>query len=297
MSDNISYDPVKETEFLIRNDIFAAEEQGVLKQLVSTYDDYSGNVLTGMGKKGPRILTFAPLLRLGEIRLPDLIINLLKVSEELTENPVEIEFALTIRNNNVHRFGFLQVRPMNISNEKVIVSDEDMFAEDNLCSTTTILGNGTNENITDIIFLKNAVFNPSTAYQIASEIEVLNNQYRDKQQKYALFGFGRWGTSDVWAGIPVTFGQVSRAGVIVEVAVEGMNSELSQGSHFFHNLMAFQVLYFSIPFTGRYSVDWEWLNSITPVYETEHIAQVSLDHPLTIKVDGESGKGFIKRNL
>lgn len=296
MSGNISYDPVKETEFLVREDIFTAEQQGVLKQLVSTYDDYSGNVFSGMGKKGPRILTFAPLLRLGEIRLPELIINLLKAGEELTKNPVEIEFAMTLRENNVHRFGFLQVRPMNISNEKVTVLDDDLFREDNLCSSTTILGNGTSKNITDIIYLKNAVFHPATAYQIASEIEFLNNQYREKQQYYALFGYGRWGTSDEWAGIPVTFGQVSRAGVIVEAAVESMNSELSQGSHFFHNLMAFNVLYFSIPFSGRLKVDWEWLKTLTPVYETEHIAQVQLERPLTIKVDGESGKGFIKRN-
>ena len=27
-----------------------------------------------------------------------------------------------------------------------------------------------------------------------------------------------------------------------------MNAETSQGSHFFHNLLGFRVLYFSVPF-------------------------------------------------
>ena len=72
MSGKIEYNPLKETEFLVNEDIYFAERKGVLKYLVSTYDENSGSVITGTGKLGPRILTFAPLLRLGEIRLPQL---------------------------------------------------------------------------------------------------------------------------------------------------------------------------------------------------------------------------------
>lgn len=296
MSGNIEYNPLKETEFLVNEDIYFAEKQGVLKYLVSTYDENSGSVITGAGKPGPRILTFSPLLRLGEIRLPELLMHLLKISEEIMKNPVEIEFAMTLSKDKRARFGFLQVRPMNISNEKVSVSTEDLISTDNLCSSNMILGNGTNNEIMDIVYLKNPEFNPSVAYQVSAEIESLNQQYIKENKNYLLIGHGRWGTSDTWAGIPVNFGQVSQAAVIVEALVHGMNSELSQGSHFFHNLMAFNVLYFSVPSTGQYSMDWEWLRHLKPSYETEHVALVKLQHPLTIKVDGESGKGFIKRN-
>jgi hypothetical protein len=62
---------------------------------------------------------------------------------------------------------------------------------------------------------------------------------------YLLIGFGRWGTSDPQAGIPVNFGQISGAKVIVESALPETSSMLSQGSHFFHNITSFRVFYFS----------------------------------------------------
>ena len=295
MSNVKTYDPVKETEFLTLSNIDEAEKHGTLKHIASTLDSGSGRVIMGVGKKGPRILTFAPILRLGEIRLTELITHLIEISEKAIENPVEIEFALTLNENNVHKFGFLQVRPMNVSDEKVEVIADELSSKDNLCSSTTVLGNGVNNAISDIIYLKRKDIDISTAYKIAEEIEVLNNQYIEQDKKYLLMGFGRWGTSDAWAGIPVGFGQISKAAVIVEAPMKGMNSELSQGSHFFHNLSAFKIVYFSIPYSGQYPVDWEWLEQMEPVYETENIVQLKLAEPLQVKVDGESGRGFVKK--
>lgn len=295
MSSIKTYDPVKETEFLALSNIDEAETHGSLKHIASTLDSGSGRVIMGIGKKGPRILTFAPILRLAEIRLTDLIIHLIKISEKAIENPVEIEFALTLNENNVHKFGFLQVRPLNVSNEKVEVKSEDLSGDDILCSSTTVLGNGVINNITDIIYLKRKDIDIATAYKIADEIEALNNQYIEQEKKYLLMGFGRWGTSDAWAGIPVGFGQISKAGVIVEAPMQGMNSELSQGSHFFHNLSAFKIVYFSIPYSGQYPVDWQWLEKIEPAFETDNIVQLKLSEPLQVKVDGESGRGFVRK--
>jgi len=79
--------------------------------------------------------------------------------------------------------------------------------------------------------------------------------------------------------------------------MQGMNSELSQGSHFFHNLSAFKIMYFSIPYSGQYPVDWEWLKQIEPAFETENIVQLKLSKPLMIKVDGESGRGFVRKTM
>ena len=296
MSGNITYDPIKETEFLVREDIDVAEKQKVLKNIASTFDLNSGRLITGTGKDGPRVITFAPLINSFEIHFPEMLIHLLEISEGLVEGPVEIEFAVTLNENDIHRFGFLQVRPMNISSEKVKVNSDDLIGDDILCSSNKVLGNGTNNSITDIIYLKEAQFNALKAHTIASEIEFLNDQYIEENRNYLLIGFGRWGTSDEWAGIPVTFGQISKAGIIVEAPMQGTNSELSQGSHFFHNLMAFDIMYFSIPYSGQYPVDWKWLKQIKPAYETENIVQLKLKKPLLIKVDGKSGYGLIKKS-
>ena len=296
MSNTSSYNPIAETEYLKQDDMGVAENHGTLKKIVSTLDSSSGRVIMGSGRPGARILTFAPLLRLGEIRITDLIIYLNKISEAALENPVEIEFALTFNENNIHKFSFLQVRPMNVSDEKVDIEVDELEGEDLLCSSPTVLGNGVNDSITDIIYLKKADIDSATAYKIAAEIEELNNQYITENKNYLLMGFGRWGTSDAWAGIPAGFGQISKASVIIEAPMQGMNSELSQGSHFFHNLSAFKIVYFSIPYSNQYPVDWEWLEQTKPFFETDHIVQIKLDKPLFVKVDGESGRGLVKKH-
>ena len=43
----------------------------------------------------------------------------------------------------------------------------------------------------------------------------------------------------------------------------------------------------------RRSVDWEWLNGLPAVSESEHVRHVRLDGELRIKVDGRSGQGAV----
>jgi hypothetical protein len=74
-----------------------------------------------------------------------------------------------------------------------------------------------------------------------------------------------------------------------------MNVDLSQGSHFFHNLSSFQISYFALKHTGKYKINWNWLNQQKVVNEMEFIRHVKLLAPLTVKVDGRSGVGVIKK--
>ncbi len=296
MSGNYKYDPLKETEFLESKDLETAEEHGTLKQIASTLDSSSGRVVMGTGKKGPRLLNFAPLLRLGEVQLADLCEKLGKKCQEELGNPVEIEFTLEIDElNKNHKFGFLQLRPMNMYDEEVSVEPEELHAENLLCSSPNVLGNGDVNTINDIIFLKKNKLDAKTSAKIAMEIDNLNSNFAQEEKQYVLIGFGRWGTSDPWAGIPVTFGQISNAKVIIEAPLEGMNSELSQGSHFFHNLSAFKTIYFSIPYSGNYPFDWKWLEETKPFFETENLVHLKLENNIRIKVDGHKGLGLIEK--
>ena len=100
--------------------------------------------------------------------------------------------------------------------------------------------------IQDIVFVKPESFDISKSEKIAEEIESINKLLKEENKKYLLIGFGRWGSTDQWLGIPVEWGQISNAKVIVEAMLPHFDVELSQGSHFFHNINSFQVLYFSI---------------------------------------------------
>ena len=288
-----AYDPVNETEYMVEYNITIADKDSSLKHIASTLDSNSGRIITGIGKKGPRILTFAPILRLNNIPLVDLISEMLKVCEEAVGATVEVEFAMTFHNDKPHRLGFLQVRPMVVSTEEVEVEKEELKGDQILCSSVSVLGNGINNIITDVVYVKSNDFDAALTYKVAADLEKVNNQMIAENRPYLLMGYGRWGTSDAWAGIPVNWGQISGAKVIVEAPLSGMNSELSQGSHFFHNVTGFGVLYFSVPYSGEFPIDWEWLNNHQTETETDLIRHVKLSEPLSIKVDGRSGRGII----
>jgi hypothetical protein len=73
-----------------------------------------------------------------------------------------------------------------------------------------------------------------------------------------------------------------------------MNVELSQGSHFFHNLSSFEAKYFMLRYDGPYQVNWEWLNGQSLRRETAHLRHVRVTEPLSIRVDGRHGRGIIR---
>ena len=83
--------------------------------------------------------------------------------------------------------------------------------------------------------------------------------------------------------------------MIVESMLANMNVELSQGSHFFHNISSFQVSYFSLPLRpgSKGGIDWNWLDSQKIVNETGFVKHIELKNPLRVKVDGRRGRGVI----
>ena len=122
----------------------------------------------------------------------------------------------------------------------------------------------------------------------------MNRELLEERRPYLLIGFGRWGSSDPWLGIPVNWGQISGARAIVEATQPAMNVDLSQGSHFFHNLISFNVSYFCVSHAGRYAIDWKWLGGQRTGAETNFIRHVVLPSPLCTKVDGRTGRGVIR---
>ena len=72
-----------------------------------------------------------------------------------------------------------------------------------------------------------------------------------------------------------------------------MNVDMSQGSHFFHNVNCLRILYFSADKTGQYPLDWKWLENQKGICESPYVRHVVLEKPLHVKVDGKSGRGVI----
>ena len=292
-------DPIRETEYMLQHELSEALSDDTLRHLVSSYDRQSDRLYPGQSFEGPYALSFEPLLSLGVAPLNDLVRRVLQLATENLEAPVEIEFAATLGRKKATpaRFGLLQVRPMMVSNEKVEITPGELEGPKVLLASSKAMGNGRRDDISDVIYVKPESFQANATRQIAKEVGQLNRSLMDSGRHYLLIGFGRWGSSDPWLGIPVVWGQITGARVIVEATRPQMNPDLSQGSHFFHNLISFRVLYLSLQHQHRNPIDWAWLESQETLGETTFVKHVRTAHPLLIRADGRSGRGVVEHHV
>ena len=290
-----AYDPVKETEYLMKATLKEAEYDNTLRYVASTYDGAADRINIGTGSAGPRVINFGPILQVELLPLNKLIKAILKLCEETFDAKVEIEFAVSIdpADKTSARFGFLQVRPMALSDETVEIKEDELSPETVFAASGNVMGNGCVDNIRDILYVEPETFNLKYSQAIAAEIFPLNRQLVEEQIPYLLIGFGRWGSSDPWLGIPVNWGHISGARVIIESQLPGVQIDLSQGSHFFHNISNLGILYLSIKKSDPFAIDWEWLNRQQVLKSAKYVKRVRLKSPLAIKVDGRKRMGVI----
>jgi hypothetical protein len=291
------YDPISEVEHLVRGTLRDAESDEVLRFVASTYDPSRDRVVPGVGSPGARIVNFSPLLVLEQFPLNSVLRTLLDAAERALEAKVEIEFAVTIEARrggpSSLRLGFLQVRPMVVSEDEVDVSLADLSRLGVVVASDMVMGNGVRQDIRDVVFVRPENFSPMQTAAIAQDLERMNRELNDDGRVYLLIGFGRWGSSHPSLGIPVDWSQISGARTIVEATLPEMNVELSQASHFFHNLSAFRASYFMVRHDGRFPINWEWLRRQPVVSETERVRHVRLNSPLSVRVDGRSSRGVV----
>jgi hypothetical protein len=290
-----AYDPLAETEYLVRADLGVAEADGTLRLLASTYDPGSDRLTPGLSETGPRALTFAPLLVLDALPLNEAVRGLLARFAEQTGVPVEIEFALAegAARGEPAWLAFLQVRPMLAPGEAVDLPADWRDDPGAVLAATRVVGNGAWDGLRDVVFVKRGSFSFADSSAAAEEIAALNRALLEEGRPYVLIGFGRFGSSDPWLGIPVAWGDVAGARVLVEASLPGRHVEPSQGAHFFHNLTSFGVPCFGLP-AGAGRLDWEWLEAQPTARETPHLRHVRTP-PLAVRVDGRTGRGLIRR--
>lgn len=109
----------------------------------------------------------------------------------------------------------------------------------------------------------------------------------EQGKKYILIGPGRWGSRDRFVGIPVNWSQISNAKVIVEISLHNFPLDSSLGSHFFHNVTAMNIGYFSVHHSSATDfIRWDVLDGQRLLQQTEYFKHVCFDKPLTVYMDG-----------
>ena len=274
----------------------AAESDGTLPPVGSTYDADNKMVYDGIARQGVRLVTFAGVLKHGAFPLAKLLDVLLRIGSDACSGPVEIEFAVKLPTTPESRpeFGFLQMRPLVISGELEAIEIGEVADSDCVCRSSCVLGNGRVGDLKDIVVVDRKTYDRSRSREVAAEVSRINAAMLRDGIQYVLVGVGRWGSADPFLGIPVSWNQIAGARVIVEAGFEDLAVSPSQGTHFFQNLASCDVGYFTVnPEVGEGLVDWDWLRLQDPVHEAPMVRHVRLAEPLVVKMDGQRGEGVI----
>jgi hypothetical protein len=185
-------------------------------------------------------LTFENLLQ--KTPLVGLAKKILSRIEAAYKRPVDIEFAW----DDGH-FYLLQCRSLSIRSEPDrVVLPSDIPQENILFRTHAGLVNGIVDNIDYIVYVDPKAYDLLPTFEqkmeIAKAVNVLNRQLAGN--RYALIGPGRWGSNDINLGVKITYSDISKARLLVEVAFakEGYTPEVSYGTHFFQDLVEADIV-------------------------------------------------------
>ncbi len=273
-----------------------SEKDGTLHRVGSTYSHENHVIYDGLSRPGPRLVTFAPILKHKIFPLPQILELLLEMGSWGMGTPIEIEFAVNMssQNNRPKEFALLQMRPLVLKREIEELKIEVESPERLICQSPHVLGHGIIDEIYDIIFVDFHKFERSKSKEVAREVSKFNAQLISEEKQYLLIGVGRWGTLDPWLGIPVNWEQISGACAIVESSFKDFMVTPSQGSHFFQNLTSFMIGYFTInDFKNQGFIDWDWLCSRKPHAQLNFTTHLRFTDPIVVKMNGQQNKGII----
>jgi hypothetical protein len=185
--------------------------------------------------RGERCLTFDNLL--AKTPFASLARKILSRVEAAYGRPVDIEFAW-----DQDKFYLLQCRSLSLRKEhqRVVVPD-DMPRDRVLFTTQSGLSNCLVSDLEYIVYVNPRTYDNLPTYEakmkIASVVNLLNKQFEGR--RYALMGPGRWGSNDINLGVRVTYSNINKTKLLVEIAfakAEG-TPEVSYGTHFFQDLV------------------------------------------------------------
>jgi len=241
----------------------------------------------------------------GEVPLAKALSFMLRLGSIGLGCPVEIEFALKLRQTGAsrHELHLLQIRPQaQVAAQSAMGLRFQYLPSDQYAVITSkmALGNGRFEGICDVLYVSPERFNKRATSEIAQEISMVNAQLQADGRKYLLMGPGRWGSSDSSRGIPVGWKDINGSSFIVETSLPGTEIvPLSQGSHFFQNLISFGLGYANVDLSslGIHTevADYSYWDSLPAVAEGKFVRHVQLDDPLEIVVDGLSRHGIVMK--
>lgn len=284
---------------LARMEITDALKHGTIKHSASVYDIDNERIVPGTDTYGPLVINFANILKYDYIPLAETLTKLLEIIREALGSPVEIEYAIDLNKDKDSKASFylLQIKPLVGNDDDYNIDLDSLDYDDVILFSEKSMGNGSVEDITDIIYIDPENFDNTKTLEMATEIEKLNSKLMKENRKYILMGPGRWGTRDQFIGIPVVWPQICNAKVIVEMSLKNFPLDASLGSHFFHNVTSMNVGYFTVQYRGSNDfIKWDIIKNQKQVEQHKYARHVRFEKPVTVVMDGKKRISVIKQN-
>ncbi|MFP5288573.1 MAG: PEP/pyruvate-binding domain-containing protein, partial [Thermoanaerobaculia bacterium] len=138
----------------------AAETDGTLAAVGSTWSKENDAVYDGLARQGTRLVTFAPMLKHDLFPLAEILEALTDVASQGMGGPVEIEFAVNLKvpAGRPKEFGFLQMRPLALEREAEAIEVGTIEPATALCWSRCVLGHGRLEGICDLVVVDSKRF-------------------------------------------------------------------------------------------------------------------------------------------
>ncbi|HEY3354867.1 MAG TPA: PEP/pyruvate-binding domain-containing protein [Polyangia bacterium] len=287
-----------ETDTLITIPVETADPHGTLRDVTSTVDVETGVLYEGMLAEGPRVVTFERFMRETLFPLPRVLARVLELVSDGFGSAVELEFAFRFAAESSNRrgqFQLLQARPMASLEQSQNVVIPPLADEQVILRTGMAMGHGAVDQLRHLVFVDPEDFSIDTSARMAAEVGALNDRLTNEREPYALLGPGRWGTCNPAVGIPVNYAQVDGARLIAELASPLLRVQPSQGTHFFHNVVAGALFYFMIDAARGDHLDLAWLRAQPNLAQTRYARLLRLDPGFAIRVQGKERAGVLYR--
>ncbi|OQY44096.1 MAG: hypothetical protein B6242_13475 [Anaerolineaceae bacterium 4572_78] len=275
-----------------------------LKPIIALGSELKGNQL---------VLTFGNLLK--QTNFAKIMKVILQKIERYYEVPVDVEFAVDIIPSYPipeFKIYLLQCRPLSFYTDvKPPPYPTDVSENDIIFTTTKWVTSGHVKNIEYIVYVDPVVYSTKadhiTKHEIGRAIGRINKRLSDNI--FILLGPGRWGSSNIDLGVPVTYGDIFNTAILGEIAAASGNEniEVSYGTHFYQDLVEARIYPLPLyPSTKATYFNYDFihnthnsLSDVSPIDEDLdkfikiiHVPHVAHGKKLEVVMDGESERAI-----
>ena len=226
---------------------------GLFAEMVRDQPDFPLALFTTREEPGkPAFLTFDQLIE--ATPFIDDMRKMLRTLHAAYQHPVEIEFALNILPDGAYRINLLQCRPLQVRSVDGVVSVDPPTDVPHLIDTRgAVIGPSRVINPDRLVYVVPTVYGQLNQEDRLAVTRIIGRVNQASAERTLLMlGPGRWGTRDLWLGLPVNFGEINHVAALCEIVGmhESLIPDVSLGTHFLNELIEADMLYFAL-FPGR----------------------------------------------